>query len=325
MRTPDFWEKPGPIPTMLTPLSWIWQAHSGARSLLTKPKSLGVPVICVGNTVAGGAGKTPVTTAIIKTLTALNCNAHILSRGYGGTVEKPTLVDPNKHDHTDVGDEPLLHARHAPTWVSPSRVNGGRAAIAGGASAILMDDGFQNPTIYKDFSILVVDGEYGFGNKRILPAGPLRESINSAMRRADLVVIIGPEIRKVASIIGKGKPVLTARFVPADHDVKISGARVLAFAGIGRPTKFFQTLAEMGCNLIETWSYPDHHVFTDKQISNILKIAKEKDAIPITTEKDSVRLPVSARDIVQILPVTLEWNDKQAFDDIIETTILTKA
>jgi len=295
-----------------------------ARSLLTKPKSLGVPVICVGNAVAGGAGKTPVTTSVIKTSIALNFNTHILSRGYGGTVESPTLVDPTKHDHTQVGDEPLLHARHAPTWVSRSRVKGGRAAIADGASAIVMDDGFQNPTIYKDFSILVVDGEYGFGNKRILPAGPLRESISSAIGRADLVVIIEPEIRKMEPIISKNKTVLTARFVPNDPDINISGARVCAFAGIGRPAKFFRTLTEMGCDLIETWSFPDHHIFTNKQIANILKIAKENDAIPITTEKDSVRLPVSARDTVQILPVSLEWNDKQVFDDIIEAVIRTK-
>ena len=295
-----------------------------ARSLLTKPESLEVPVICVGNAVAGGAGKTPVTTSIIKTAIALNFNTHILSRGYGGTIKSPTLVDPTKHDHTEVGDEPLLHARHAPTWVSHSRVKGGRAAIAGGASAILMDDGFQNPTIHKDFSILVVDGEYGFGNECILPAGPLRESIRSAVDRADLVVIIEPEIRNVGSVISKDKTVLTARFAASDHDINISGARVFAFSGIGRPVKFFRTLAEMGCDLIETWSYPDHHVFTSKQTSEILKIAKEKDAIPITTEKDSVRLPVSARDMVKILPVTLEWNDKQAFDDIIGSAIRTK-
>jgi tetraacyldisaccharide 4'-kinase len=187
-----------------------------------------------------------------------------------------------------------------------------------------MDDGFQNPTIYKDFSILVVDGEYGFGNKRILPAGPLRESISLAIGRADLVVIIEPEIRKMEPIISKNKTVLTARFVPNDPDINISGARVCAFAGIGRPAKFFRTLTEMGCDLIETWSFPDHHIFTNKQIANILKIAKENDAIPITTEKDSVRLPVSARDTVQILPVTLEWNDKQVFDDIIEAVIRTK-
>ncbi|MEC7489489.1 MAG: tetraacyldisaccharide 4'-kinase [Pseudomonadota bacterium] len=325
MRAPDFWQHGNPFAGLLTPLSWIWRVSMAARTSRVTPVKLDVPVICIGNAVVGGAGKTPVAISVACLARQLGLNPHFLSRGYGGANQGPLCVDPSQHLYSDVGDEPLLLARHAPTWVARKRVSGGKHAISNGADVIVMDDGFQNPEIHKDFSILVVDGGYGFGNGRVIPAGPLRESMQSALERSDAVAIIGADTEKVQEAVSIGKPVLKARFVPKSDHKDISGKRVIAFAGIGRPAKFFETLTKMGCDVIETRSFPDHCVFAKHQVLELLELAETTDAILVTTEKDEARLPPEMKSEIHILRVKLEWNDREAFDKVTTRAILKKA
>lgn len=321
MRAPEFWRHGGLLPALLSPASAIWRHCAASRIRRGVPEKAGVPVICIGNVVAGGAGKTPVAMSVAESLLRQGAKPHFLSRGYGGTTVSPTRVDPAHHSARDVGDEPLLLARHAPTWVARDRVAGAKTAASAGADAIILDDGFQNPALYKDLSILVVDGGYGFGNGQVMPAGPLREDLNGAIGRADAVAIIGTNSQRIGISISDDKPVLAARFVPRIEDDDLSGTAVLAFAGIGRPQKFFDTLAGMGCNLVATRAFADHHPYTSDEVMQLLEEAAAAGAVAVTTEKDAVRLPAESRDIVRTLGVTLEWRDPGALDRLVSSVL----
>lgn len=317
MRAPDFWRHDGLLAALLSPASAVWRHRTASRMRRIVPEKVGVPVICIGNAVAGGAGKTPVAMSVADRLSAQGAKPHFLSRGYGGTTIEPTLVDPVHHSAREVGDEPLLLARQAPTWVARNRVAGARAAVAAGAGIIVLDDGLQNPALHKDISVLVVDGGYGFGNGRVMPAGPLREDLNDAIARADALAIIGSDRHGIEKSVSGRKPVVAARFVPRIQDDDLSGATVLAFAGIGRPEKFFETLAGMGCELVETRAFADHHPYTSDEVMKLLEDAAAAGAIPVTTEKDAVRLPHEAHGIIRTLGVTLEWRDEAALDRLL--------
>lgn len=321
MRAPDFWRHRGPLSGLLSPVSAIWRRRAAARIRQTTPEKVGVPVICIGNAVAGGAGKTPVAMSVAESLQRHGAKPYFLSRGYGGTTVQPTQVDPARHSAGDVGDEPLLLARHAPTWVARDRVAGAKAAVSAGAELVVLDDGFQNPSLHKDLSILVVDGGYGFGNRRVMPAGPLREDLEAAISRADAVAIIGTDLHGVENSLSGTKPILTARFVPRIEDDDLSGQTVLAFAGIGRPEKFFETLAGMGCDVVATKAFADHHPYTSDEVMRLIEDAAAAGAVAVTTEKDAVRLPAEARDIVRTLGVTLEWRDQVALDTLVSAEL----
>ena len=230
-------------------------------------------------------------------------------------------VNPDLHTARDVGDEPLLLARRAPTWVGRDRIKTARAAVEAGAGTLIMDDGLQNPGLQKDVSILVVDGQYGFGNGRIMPAGPLRETTDDAFKRVQAIAVIGTMAGALRASLPDDIPVLSARFVPVALDNEISGRRVVAFAGIGRPQKFFETLAGMGCELIETKSFPDHHYFSADEIMRLIETAASVDALVVTTEKDLVRVPEDAREMVRSLDVALEWDDTRALDEVLTSVI----
>lgn len=321
MRAPEFWRHNGLLPVLLSPASAIWRCCAASRIRRATPRKADIPVICIGNAVAGGAGKTPVAMSVADRLLQRGGKPHFLSRGYGGTTIEPTLVDPAHHSARDVGDEPLLLARHAPAWVARDRVAGAQAAVSAGADAIVLDDGFQSPSLHKDISILVVDGGYGFGNRRVMPAGPLREDLDAAIARADAVTIIGTDHHGIEQSLSGGKPVLAARFVPRIEDDDLSGEAVLAFAGIGRPEKFFETLAGMGCDVVATRAFADHHPYTGDEVMRLLEDAAAAGAIAVTTEKDAVRLPAEARDIVRTLGVTLEWRDPAALDTLLSPAL----
>src|SRR5690242_5245426 len=238
--TPEFWAHRGLLSTVLEPAAWVYGQAAAARQRWTTPWRAPVPVICVGNLVAGGAGKTPVALSLAQRLAKRGRRVHILSRGYGGRSPGPLAVDPARHTAADVGDEPLLLAEVAPTWVARDRVAGAKAAIAAGAELLLLDDGFQNPTFAKDLSLVVVDGGYGLGNGRVLPAGPLREPLPRGLARADAIVLMGEDSAGVAPITAE-KPLCRARLVP-ENPGEVAGRTVVAFAGIGRPEKFFATV-----------------------------------------------------------------------------------
>ncbi len=313
MLAPDFWSKGGAAAALLSPLGAVYAWGGRLRQAWVRPRRMDVPVICVGNLVAGGAGKTPVALSLAQRLRAYGIDAHIVTRGYGGKETGPLRVDRAKHTADDVGDEPLLLAADVPTWVARQRPAGARAAISAGAKLIVLDDGHQNPSLIKDLSLVVVDGSYGIGNGRVIPAGPLREPVAQGLARASVLVILGDDRTNVGALLG-GLPVLRAQLVPGPEAAYLRGRDLVAFAGIGRPEKFFDTLTAVGGFVRARYAFPDHHPYTHRDIAPILRKARELSALPVTTAKDAVRLPAELRHQVRVLSVDLAWDDLALLD-----------
>jgi tetraacyldisaccharide 4'-kinase len=322
MREPAFWwREPGLAAGLLAPLAAAYGAVAAAR-LAQRGARAAAPVVCIGNLTIGGAGKTPLTLTLARLLAAAGEAPKLLSRGYGGRLAGPLRVDPARHRATDVGDEPLLLARVAPTFVARDRVQGAQAAVAAGASVIVMDDGFQNPSLQKNFSILVVDGRRGIGNGRVLPAGPLRAPLPAQLARADALVVVGAGnagAEVAAAARDRGVPVFHASLAPAAAvAAALAGTRVLAFAGIGDPQKLFATLAGAAIAVAATRSFPDHHRYTGAEARMLCEAADREALMLVTTEKDLVRMQgdasvaaLAAR--ARALPVTLTLSDPDAF------------
>ncbi len=311
MRTPRFWQRPpGLRAALLSPLGALYAAAT-ARRMARAGMRADVPVICVGNLVAGGAGKTPAVIALVQMLAARGVAAHVVSRGHGGFEAGPLQVDPARHSAAHVGDEPLLHAAFAPCWVARDRAAGAVAAVDAGAQAIVLDDGFQNPDPAKDLSILVVDAATGFGNGRIIPAGPLREPLSKGLARADLLLLVGEG--EVALPPG-APPQIRGHLRPLATGMTWKGLPVFAFAGIGRPEKFFQTLRDLGADIRGTEALADHQPLSPALLKRLGERAAKLSAQPVTTEKDAVRLPPALRGRVLTLPVRLEIEDSAALE-----------
>ncbi|MDC0149276.1 tetraacyldisaccharide 4'-kinase [Rhodospirillales bacterium] len=314
MRAPEFWHNKGGILSfVLSPFGWIYSAITSMRAAAKPTWAAPIPVICIGNVVMGGAGKTLVSIDLAERLKAKGQNPHIIMRGYGGGMNAPTKVDLNLHNANDVGDEALLLARTAPTWVGARRADVAKHATEDGASVLIMDDGFQNPSLAKDLSLLVVDAEYGFGNGRVCPAGPLREPIKNAASRAHAVISLGGSLSENVMNL----PAFVGYTEPTSNATDIHGERVVAFGGIGRPEKFFNSLKAAGAELTETISFPDHHPFSDAEIKNVLAKAKALNSIAITTEKDFVRIPAALRTDIMSFPVRLRWEQADTFESFI--------
>lgn len=319
MRAPDFWSGDGGglAPLLLSPLAALYGAATARR--VAKPGlPLSVPVICCGNATAGGAGKTTVSLDIGQRLSNRGVAAHFLTRGYGGTARGPLLVDPDRHDSKTVGDEALLLAGTRPTWVAADRAAGGRAAMAGGAQAIIMDDGLQNPGLVKDLSLLVVDGNYGFGNGRIIPAGPLREPVMAAASRARAAVLIGEDESNALAQLPPTLPVLRARLVAGPEAELLAGQPVFAFCGIANPRKFFNSLQEVGAVVAGRMPYADHYPFDAGDLRELLAEADRLRATPITTAKDFVRIPPAFRSRVKVLTIRLKWDEPLAIEALLD-------
>jgi tetraacyldisaccharide 4'-kinase len=321
MRDPSFWWQPaGTAAALLAPLALGYGAI--ARGRLRKPgRSVGVPVICVGNLTVGGAGKTPAALAIARLLIAAGARPFFLSRGYGGELDGPVLIDPVVHRAIDVGDEPLLLARVAPTIVASDRVIGAEAARAAGADVIVMDDGFQNPSLAKDLAILVVDGRRGIGNGKVLPAGPLRAPLAAQLNLAQALVVIGESsgaAEVISAVKSRGVPVFHGRLEPDQKALTaIRPHKVFAFAGIGDPEKFFTTLKEARVDVELKDAFPDHHRYRGTEILALLVRAKREGLILVTTEKDLMRLSsepdaMALLNVLRVLPVTLSVQEMQA-------------
>ncbi|MEP4379980.1 MAG: tetraacyldisaccharide 4'-kinase [Alphaproteobacteria bacterium] len=316
MKAPAFWSRPNAsLGKLLSPLGCVYRLAGALKHSRTNPVRIDATVLCVGNLVAGGTGKTPVALSIAEILN--NDHLAFLTRGYGGRLAGPVRVSPKFHTSADVGDEALLLAHTAPTWVARDRVAGGLAAIKDGARLVVMDDGFQNPSLTKDISIVVIDGETGFGNGQLIPAGPLREPVAKGLARADAAVIVGSDHARIAKMTRSSMPVLSGRIEAAVSHAEWSGRRVVAFAGIGRPGKFFDTLETIGCEVVATHAFADHHPFSVSEIAQICAEAKARNATPITTEKDAVRLPHAFSGEVETLPVKFVWDDPAAIEDFL--------
>ena len=318
LKPPAFWydneaQGAGLCRALLSPFGMAYGWASRQRFDLYYPVPMARPVICVGNLVAGGAGKTPVAMSLVDMLQGAGHNPHLLSRGYGGSEEGPIQVSPDRDTAADVGDEALLLVTKAPTWVSRNRALGAQAAIDTGASVVIMDDGYQNPAIYKDFSLLVIDGGAGFGNGKIIPAGPLREDLAFGLSRADAIAVIGEDTQNVLKTVSNhtGKPVYTGRLKPDEQNPDLFGKRIYAFAGIGRPEKFRESLIEAGAVVDVFAAFPDHCAYEEKDLGELMQEADSKSAIVVTTAKDHVRLPPALKERVQIFGVHVVWDQAE--------------
>jgi len=318
MREPAFWYRPSSLLSLLLmPLGALYGAIAGRR-LQREGFDAGIPVLCVGNYHAGGAGKTPTVLALVKLLRELGETPVVLSRGYGGRLRGPVGVDPARHTAADVGDEPLMLARTVAVVVARDRVGGVALARSQSASVIVMDDGFQNPAIAKDASLIVIDSDRGLGNARVFPAGPLRAPLLPQIERTDALIVVGDGTAAAAvaaEVAARGKPVLSGHLRPDDAPVAaLRGKRVLAFAGIGDPARFFRTLRLSGIEVVRERAFADHHPFSKSELETLLTEAKRDALILVTTEKDLARLrnaegfPRWGKDIVPFA-VTLEFDD----------------
>lgn len=314
MNPPAFWARDGVLPRLLAPAAAVF-AYATARRVARAGWRAPVPVLCCGNAGVGGAGKTTLALDLARRLTARGVAVHCLTRGYGGSVRGLVRVEPGVHDAALVGDEPLLLAAIAPTWVCADRAAGARAAVAAGAGALVMDDGLQNPALVQDMAFLVIDGAVGFGNGRVMPAGPLREPVSAAAARCRAAVLIGPDMAGARDALPPGLPVLTAALRP---DAGLHGRRVMAFAGIARPSKFYATLRQAGAEVAGTLDFPDHHRFSPADLDAVMRQARALGAMPVTTPKDAVRLPAALREHVLVAGVALAWDDKAAVEAMLD-------
>jgi tetraacyldisaccharide 4'-kinase len=319
MREPAFWHRPSSWKAhLLRPLASLYGAIAASR-LRRKGVEARIPVLCVGNYHGGGAGKTPTVLALTRILRELGETPVVLSRGYGGRLRGPVMVQPSRHSAADVGDEPLMLASYVPVAVARDRVDGVALATSQGASVILMDDGFQNPAIAKDASLIVIDSDRGIGNGYVIPAGPLRAPLAPQLDRTDALIVVGQGTASnvVAARIAAqpDKPVLSAQIKPDPACVaRLAGQRVLAFAGIGDPGRFFRTLRMAGIDVVREQSFPDHHPFTDGDLDALIADAKRDGLTLVTTEKDLARLRHHGElpgwgDQIVAFQVTLEFDD----------------
>lgn len=321
MRAPRFWFTPPNRPTLtahlLAPLGALY-AKATAKRVAQPGQSIGVPVICIGNLNAGGTGKTPTAIAFAQRLLDRNVAVHAVSRGYGGSLDGPVRVNEQNHTADQVGDEPLLLGAFLPTWVAKDRLAGAKAAVDAGAQAILLDDGFQNPALQKDLSIIVVDAGKGFGNGRVIPSGPLREPVGKGLERADFILSIGPQNlqERFADLWANALtiPHITGELCPLKMGMDWEGTRAIAFAGIGHPEKFFASLRASGVEIVREVALSDHQPFTDALLHRIESDARQLGAQMVTTEKDAARLPAAFRPKVLTFPVRLKIDDWSAVD-----------
>jgi tetraacyldisaccharide 4'-kinase len=329
-EAPSFWwVRSSAMALVLAPISWVYGWVAGWR-MGRKPGYVSkVPVLCIGNFIAGGAGKTPTAISIARMAKKMKLKPGFLTRGYRGGITSPTFVNIDQHNSHDVGDEPLLLAACFPTVVSPDRIKGALMLEEHGIDFIVMDDGFQNPSLNKDYSLVVADARRGIGNGFAMPGGPLRANLGAQLAYANAILIIGKAAgadRVIRAAARRAKPVYEARVRPVKPR-GWKGQNVLAFAGIADPAKFFISLEQAGVNIVERRSFGDHHVLSTEEMEEILHLAKRKDLMIVTTSKDAVRLKDTGRvenelfGQLNIFEIELVFESQQIVRSIIDDTI----
>jgi tetraacyldisaccharide 4'-kinase len=325
---PFWWEQPDWRASALSPLSWAYGAVAGRRMKTARREKIGAPVLCVGNFTVGGSGKTPVAIALARRAKAMQFRPGFLSRGHGGSFARPHVVDPHHDAARHVGDEPLLLAEHAPVAVTPNRAAGARLLIEKhGCDLLIMDDGFQSARIHIDYALVVIDGRYGLGNGRVIPGGPLRAKLADQMLFADALLRMGEGsaadavIRKAARA---GKPIFEARTRPRGRKA-FAGKRFLAFAGIGHPDKFFDTVGEAGATVVLSRAFPDHHFYAEDELNELASLARTAELGLVTTAKDAARLrhgaPAGFLDRLDVLEIDAVFEPDHAPERIIGETL----
>ncbi len=329
MKAPRFWSSKNLLSTLLStlllPFSWVYFLISKINYARITPVTLPIPVICVGNLTVGGAGKTPVALHIGELLKNKNIKAFFVSRGYGGNQKSALRVNPEIHSAQQVGDEPLLLAQVLPTIVGRNRVEAANLAIEQGAEMIVMDDGFQNPSLTKNLSFIVVDRRLSFGNERLLPAGPLREPVTSGLKRANAVVIINPANFLPTSL--PNIPFLLARSQPKPSMLVLNGKKIIAFCGIAIPHKFYYMLRNAGAEIVEKISFADHYRYKQKDLLMLHKKAQEHGAMLVTTSKDAARMATQFKEEIKDIHVAemgLIFENHEKLNALIEATINAK-
>ncbi len=319
MKAPGFWRHGHAPLWVLRPWAALY-AQATARRVARPGWVVPVPVICCGNPGAGGSGKTPVALDLAARLLARGRNPAFLTRGHGGSLRGPARVDPLRHDARDVGDEALLLAVLAPTYIGADRAATARLAVEEGADVLVMDDGLQNPSLVKTLSLIVVDGGAGFGNGHVIPAGPLREKVADAASRCQAAVLIGPDLTGAVGQLS-GLAVLGARVVPEASDLAALPAAIVAFAGIGRPDKFFETLRAAGHAAVETAAFADHHVYTEADLAGLRRLAARRGASLVTTAKDWARLAPDQRGDILAVGIRVAWDDEAAISALLDRAL----
>ncbi len=306
MKTPKHWQNRNLLAWVLFPLGCLYAFATWVRIKFNQPRKVKFPVICIGNLTAGGSGKTPTAVSIARILKQVGKNPFFVSRGYGGSLQG-VVVDLEQHSPQEVGDEPLLLARESSVIVNHKRYDAALQAVKNGADIIIMDDGFQNPALYKDKSLLVIDGNVGMGNLLPIPAGPMREFLHDGLKRAQAVILLGEDKTNILPKLGN-IPVFRGNVVEVkpitDNNV------IVAFAGIGRPQKFYQSLEKCGLSPIKTIDFPDHHFYTRNELLNIINEADKLGADIYTTAKDMVKIPHDLRDKFRVLEIEIKWKNE---------------
>jgi tetraacyldisaccharide 4'-kinase len=311
-KAPKFWsKKDSSAARLLRPLAKVYSFVTSARVNSVSPEDADVPVVCIGNVVLGGAGKTPAVKLACDILRDEAHVPHVLTSGYGGYLKNVVRIDPSRHSYLQVGDEALLSAMVAPTWVGKNRINAARAAILGGADVLVMDDGLQNNSIRKDLNVLAVDSGQGFGNEEVFPAGPLRETVDSGIRKSDIVLMIGDENRNLEERIRLSKkniPICHAK-MKVTEKLNIEDGRVIGFCGLGYPEKFRKTLIEEGLDVVDFIAFSDHHPYTITEIQKLIKASRNSCTKLITTMKDYVKIPDVFKNEVLVVHIELVTSD----------------
>ena len=321
LKTPIFWyQKKSLLSLLLIPLSYLWLL----ASLLNKKKinKFNIPVIKIGNVVAGGAGKTPTVISLTKKLIASNLNVHIILKGYKSSARTSIQVNKAMHTYKEVGDEALICANFAPTWVGESRSESINNAIHNGAELVILDDGLQDKSIASNLNIIVFNGYQGIGNARIIPAGPLRENFIKAINRSDVAIIIDEDKKNIAKLIGNNIPIINSKLIIDDDYINnFKNKKVVAFCGIGYPDKFYMSLEKIGCEVLYIKSFPDHYIYKEKDILKLLKKSQLLDALLITTEKDHVKIMENHKNKIYFFPIRIELNNYKILDELLFSII----